>query len=215
MRKLLLLLFLCRAGALLHAQLNAKSIQWNEENIPVVHLSVNQMPVVQVEFADSVKAEPGDLILLDTLVNVQGTTGYSLSWSILKDQNYIPINNTIQITEYMTVYFLLSYHAGCTYADHITINEAVTGEIIKTASKIKIYPNPAREKIIVELTNAPIPVSLTLIDLMGVKVSEKEIEAGTDSPVIEFEVTNQLSGIYFIRLNTGKDIIVEKVLIIK
>ena len=215
MRKILLLLFFCQAVTLSQAQPISKSIQWNDANIPVVHLSVNQMPAVQIEFADNVNADPGDLILLDTLVNVQGTTVYSLSWSILKDQNYVPINNTIQVGEYMTVYFLLSYHSGCTYSDHITINNAVTGEIIKTASKIKIYPNPVREKIIVELTNAPLPVSLTLIDLMGVKVSEKVIEAGTDSPVIEFEVTNQLSGIYFIRLNTGKDIIVEKVLIIK
>lgn len=215
MRKILLLLFFCQAITLSQAQPISKSIQWNDANIPVVHLSVKQMPAVQIEFSDNVNADPGDLILLDTLVNVQGTTGYSLSWSILKDQNYVPINNTIQVAEFMTVYFVLSYHSGCTYTDHITINNAVTGEIIKTAGKIKIYPNPASEKIIVELTNAPLPVSLSLIDLMGVKVSEKVIEAGTDSPVIEFEVTNQLSGIYFIRLNTGKDIIVEKVLIIK
>ncbi len=76
---------------------------------------------------------------------------------------------------------------------------------------IKVYPNPASDKITIQLdyvTNGQIQ----LLDIAGKLVFEKSIKEG--SMLQELNVANQFPGIYFIRiLNNGVEVKTEKIII--
>jgi hypothetical protein len=83
-----------------------------------------------------------------------------------------------------------------------------------SSTEINVFPNPASEMISISITNADFSqISISITDLQG-----KEVFSATDKNVSaeykrQIDVQEFGKGIYFIRMNTGNDSKVEKLII--
>ncbi len=76
-------------------------------------------------------------------------------------------------------------------------------EIIPVKSKIKIYPNPATDKLLVTLQPAaPASYALKIFNLLGVMVKSLELNPAET----EIDISDFRQGIYFLRCYTGSEV---------
>jgi hypothetical protein len=73
-------------------------------------------------------------------------------------------------------------------------------------SKFSIYPNPATDKITVELTGATMYGNLTIVDIEGQQLITYQIT----QPKTQIDISNLASGVYFVRVTNDKTVEVGK-----
>ena len=88
---------------------------------------------------------------------------------------------------------------GC--SDSITkpgiITVTATGQsgiVNSKASNVKVYPNPVREVINIDLTGQNATASIAIYNMVGIKLAEKQIKSANGIEVIN--VSNLPSGTY-------------------
>jgi hypothetical protein len=85
-----------------------------------------------------------------------------------------------------------------------------------SASNFNIYPNPSNGKIYVSVTgNENYTAQLELLDMLGNKVFQKEIDITNGQNVKEVVLENVVKGIYLVRLNMNGTIVNRKLIIEK
>jgi len=98
-----------------------------------------------------------------------------------------------------------------TETDYITV--ITTGyELYQHNDFVKIYPNPAKDKIFIKITNSELFVEkLELLNMIGKAVYQSE--KNKMGNLLEIPVVNLNQGVYFVKLRTSKGIITRKIII--
>ena len=73
-------------------------------------------------------------------------------------------------------------------------------------SRLSIYPNPATEKITVEISGTEKESTLTIVNIEGQELITRQIT----KPKTQIDISNLPSGIYFLRLTNDKTVEVVK-----
>jgi hypothetical protein len=115
--------------------------------------------------------------------------------------------------------FLLTYTVtdtnSCVNSDTASVNVSVcTGVLANNAGQFIMYPNPTSGSFNLSITNANFSqLIITIVDVQGkVVYSAAENNAGTEfNKVINLE--NLAKGVYYVKLNTGADIKIEKLIV--
>lgn len=99
---------------------------------------------------------------------------------------------------------------GPAFIDGFDPRDVPTNKVIdnKLKSEIKIYPNPAKDFIQIQSNNGTMIEFITLLDLSGKVIFEKEIN--------DLQISIQtvgFKGLYFVKIQTNKGLLVEKILI--
>jgi hypothetical protein len=81
-----------------------------------------------------------------------------------------------------------------------TTVELVTATEPLLAPTVRVYPNPASDRIWIELTNLPKPVTVQVVDLTGRLLSQQR----TSEPVAEIGLTPWTSPIVLVRVLVEK-----------
>ncbi|TAL67606.1 MAG: T9SS type A sorting domain-containing protein [Bacteroidetes bacterium] len=86
-----------------------------------------------------------------------------------------------------------------------TVKVAVDGEKNIVENYLSVYPNPADNKLVVRTNNSIQPISINIYDIYGNEIIEKGFENGNSTIILD--VTGMSNGIYFMILNTSREII--------
>jgi type IX secretion system substrate protein len=107
------------------------------------------------------------------------------------------------------------YTGSLFYENPILINiiGAVEVSTVNTsADKVTIYPNPAKDQVSVDLNGLEVN-KIIITDVEGHQL--RELTPAANQSVINVPVADFASGIYFVSLQTGGDIITRKIVIAK
>jgi hypothetical protein len=74
-------------------------------------------------------------------------------------------------------------------------------------SSFSLYPNPATDKITIEIAEGQAPSQLSILNLNGEEVLTRSLI----KPKTQIDISNLPSGVYFVRLTNDKTVEVEKV----
>jgi len=132
-----------------------------------------------------------------------GNQWYMTSGSILNATNsfYIP-----QATD---DYYAIITANGCKSDKSNIIHVAITGITEKGINEnLTIYPNPTSNKFTIEMDNLKEPYTLEILNTMGQVVLIKQI----NNPVEQVDLSGQAAGVYFVKVQTGNNTIVKKII---
>jgi hypothetical protein len=135
-----------------------------------------------------------------------GTSPYSYAWSTTPTQT-TPIASNLAPGPYAVI---VTDGNGCTKTDTITVARNTVGIADVAAGTLSIYPNPANDKVYVELADksyAKIEVMIT--DMSGRTVIADELHNNT------VNVSSLSAGVYLIRVNADKTSFNSKLIIRK
>jgi hypothetical protein len=106
---------------------------------------------------------------------------------------------------------------GCTASDEVTItiiNNPLFTDQLSLKKKIKIYPNPVDNEIIIEATDiVSSNIRLTITQLTGSIIYTNDLNVKDQNLHYSIDVSNFESGIYFIKIENGVTSIVGKLII--
>ncbi len=162
---------------------------------------------------DSYNSGNGNTYTLDGLFSYS-TDG--VTWSSAFD-DVMPGNITLNGGG--TIYFkVASYFAGetGTYLLSMSLTRSASVEVssVEMENLIKIYPNPAKEFVIIDLNEFNGQVSqLNLINIQGQKV--ESISAFNQSKTIRLPLSNYSEGVYFLQILTDNGIVNKKIILSK
>jgi len=132
----------------------------------------------------------------------------------LVTENFIPSNDSFwkndvvtnitsaYLTEDLLIKFTFDSKEGNNlYLDNIRIGDPVTlGVNQLLLNEITVYPNPATDKVMLQMPSGVALTKLNVLNLIGEEVTEVLI---TNSSAYEFSVSNWSAGIYFILVQTN------------
>ncbi len=162
---------------------------------------------------DEYNSGNGQTFSVDALFSysTNGTT-YSETYDDVMASN-ITVNNG------GTVYFKVApYFSGNTGTYLLDMNIARTPstgiEHIETNASISVYPNPAKDFVIIDLQNISENISqINLCDVQGRQIYSQDIInlVGT----INLPLTNVSDGIYFMQIHSNKGVLIKKIIVKK
>jgi hypothetical protein len=171
---------------------------------------VNEAPVVDLG-NDTIICVNHSIILDATIPN-----GFSYLWmpggqttpSILVDSTGVGIG----VQTYTVTVFDIN---GCMAEASVSVTfDACTfiPEFSKDLS-VLVYPNPATSSLNIGLHGKAVSVSYTLLNHHGQVVFSNIIGNVTGTTNYQLDVANYAKGIYYLRLNTEKDVLIKKIII--
>jgi hypothetical protein len=100
------------------------------------------------------------------------------------------------------------------YIDNITF--FVSEEPIKLSETFSIYPNPTTSDIATITFSLPEKgsVTLELIDAVG-KVIWREVINDVLNQTFDFSVANYADGVYTLRMKTGTDVFIKRLMVVR
>lgn len=79
---------------------------------------------------------------------------------------------------------------------------------------LKLYPNPSRGRFSLDLSsNLGKDVTLTVLNSVGEKVIRKDLNVGSGKSSVDFDLSNQSAGIYFIQVSSGREQVMKKLIV--
>ncbi len=113
-------------------------------------------------------------------------------------------------TENHTLIFSGVDYFECGCGDILHVNETVSGQKIE----MSLYPNPARQKLSVEITSgACFSGTIEIINLLGTTVLSSKFEHLSGMQRLSFNIDYLKSGLYFIIMKTADSSVTRKILI--
>ncbi len=86
----------------------------------------------------------------------------------------------------------------------------IKSDIKNVITKIKVYPNPANDLLNVDISlSKEAQATITLENMLGAFVYTMQ----TNKPINSINTSNLMSGVYFVKVKTGKGISIEKIII--
>ena len=190
--------------------------QWQE--LQIFNLSLMQLPPVEYEAPDSILLEFGNSVLLDTIVQLNGTESFAIDWFVKQSGNFIKISNLIEVNKDTSIYFQIASPSTCTVFDSTHIRYKKVTSIkhrFDWGQNIKIYPNPSGGKISINIVDITGSIDLCLFDLRGNKILCVEAEIQDNKQLIEMDLYNYRSGIYIIEISSENVRYHQKISLIK
>ncbi len=179
--------------------LNSKGCESMERKKISVNVVAIQEPIIE---------SPGAGLLRSTVSVGQ------LQWYFNDEEIPGETSNEIIIGDQVGAYSLIVTRNGCqTYSSRYADQNIVTSVEAK-ATTFYVYPNPADERIMIEVIEAD-PVNAQLLDSKGASVGNINLHQSEDRWKGEFDVTGISAGNYFIRLTSGKKSTTHQVIIRK
>jgi hypothetical protein len=103
------------------------------------------------------------------------------------------------------VWEVIDPHA--TFLERVNVCEnGVVGIKQLTPASISMYPNPARDKITIEIAEGQAPSQLSMMNLNGEEVLTRSLI----KPKTQIDISNLPGGVYFVRLTNNKTVEVGK-----
>jgi len=209
MKTKVIILLLCLSILSSHAQ-------WQE--LQIFNLSLMQLPPVEYEAPDSILLEFGNSVLLDTIVQLNGTESFAIDWFVKQSGNFIKISNLIEVNKDTSIYFQIASPSTCTVFDSTHIRYKKVTSIkhrFGWGQSIKIYPNPSGGKISINIVDIKGLFDLCLFDLRGNKILHIEAEIQDNKHLIEMDLYDYRSGIYIIEITSKNVRYYQKISLIK
>jgi hypothetical protein len=160
---------------------------------------------------DSYSSDDGNAYTLDAIFSMSpdGT-----NWTDTYDDI---VDGVITLDNGGPVYFLVSpYFTGetGTYTLDMTIERAPASAVKDNAitSRIRVYPNPAREHVMVDLDAFSGHLQkIELVDATGQQVISPVLSPSGNS--VDISLANLSEGVYFVRMYTDKGIVTRKIIL--
>jgi|AntAceMinimDraft_16_1070373.scaffolds.fasta_scaffold09600_1 PKD repeat protein len=146
-----------------------------------------------------------DIIILDA-----GSDFTSYLW------NDSTTNQTLTVDTTGTYYVTVADSNGCTVSDtiNITIDVCPYIEIGFSQVTIKLYPNPAQNILNLEIeNNTKEQVLIEIISLAGKIVYSEYFKDIQNKTIKQIDITDKTKGIYFVKVQSKKDMKVGKIII--
>ena len=154
----------------------------------------------------------GDLLSIDA--KLAGNGGLP-SW-IVYENNQLLVNPTATDAGCVTVTITATDPDGMVATDEFEVcaNSIATGiEGFAAAIETKMYPNPTRGIVFLEVSgNIGNQVEVAVVDIAGREVSR---ENHYDFDKIQLDLSNQLSGLYFVKMKVDGESIIKKLVVKK
>ncbi|GIV34153.1 MAG: hypothetical protein KatS3mg031_1688 [Chitinophagales bacterium] len=113
-----------------------------------------------------------------------------------------------------TLVYIYSDNAGCTNSMQVSVRVAqCTGVNLPDVPEVNIYPNPSNGRLHVKLTGATLPGSvLAIYNMQGQCIYRTKIRQWQQhEETLDF--TSHAKGMYYLRLQTDKEVVVEKIIL--
>ena len=213
-----------------HVTLNWTSGSWDSECSFVVHYedgdviysctSVHSGLLYEFDCNCGGSAPIGSYNPVENLQAEASNTSVTLTWDAAEGAiNYIIYRNGIEIGQTTETTYVdqivskdgfMTYCVVAEYTDGLSVPECVivefTDAIDETEAEFAIYPNPVNNTLFVNSGNAEF--TYEMYNGMGQKVAE-----GTATGNTQINVNDMMKGVYFLRLTTGTQVRVEKVVV--
>jgi hypothetical protein len=137
-----------------------------------------------------------------------------LQWYFNDEEIPGETSNEIIIGDQVGAYSLSVTRNGCQTSSSRYADQNIVTRVESKATTFYVYPNPADERIMIEVIEAD-PVNAQLLDSKGASVGNINLHQSSDRWKGEFDVTGISAGNYFIRLTSGKKSITHQVIIRK
>jgi hypothetical protein len=101
------------------------------------------------------------------------------------------------------------------YIDNINLGQLITGaENKETSMFFEVYPNPASDEVTIEYAlEKNQSVSYEITDLSGRIIHSLHLGEKLGFQQMKISVEDLATGLYFIKLNAGADVIVKRLLV--
>ncbi|MES2587890.1 MAG: thiol protease/hemagglutinin PrtT [Bacteroidota bacterium] len=169
---------------------------------------------IDARLHDSYNSGNGNIYSVDALFSYSGD---GVNWSDAFDDlltNNIVMNNGGTLYFHVAPYF--SGETG-TYLLDMTLDRTITTSISENkelADLIKVFPNPAKEFVTIELSEFQGEVeSIDLFNIQGIKVDTKILLE--KEKILNLSLRNYAEGVYFIRFNSKEGILTKKIIVKK
>ena len=213
-----------------HVTLNWTSGSWDSECSFIVHYedgdviysctSVHSGLLYEFDCNCGGSAPIGSYNPVENLQAEATNTNVTLTWDAAEGAiNYIIYRNGIEIGQTTETTYVdqivskdgfMTYCVVAEYADGLSVPECVivefTDAIDETEAEFAIYPNPVNNTLFINGGNTE--YSYEMYNGMGQKVAEGNATGNT-----QINVNDMMKGIYFLRLTTGTQVRVEKVVV--
>jgi hypothetical protein len=101
---------------------------------------------------------------------------------------------------------------GCTKTQSFTVSNTIGVEEISSKSNLKLYPNPAQNNLNIVIENVQSNGTISIVDAIGKNVYSSSIE-GKGKVFTTIDLTNITNGIYFVRVNSGSNTSIQKLIV--
>jgi hypothetical protein len=168
-------------------------------------LLVNQNPVVSL--GDDQTIFVSDNILLDA-----GSGFASYNWSTGETSQTIQVDGSLGIGEHTFTVTIIDNN-NCTAFDEIiiTIEEAVSIiSLNKMGSLLKLYPNPSKGILNIEIENMNEEFMLHIISETGQTILSRKYDAFNKNKLEQLDLSAYPPGAYLIKVVSGQNVKVEK-----
>jgi hypothetical protein len=132
---------------------------------------------------------------------------------IISVSGFASVNPASGVTQNFTnpVTYTVTAQDASTKQWTVTITKQTTGiNNISSNESIKIYPNPSKDFINIDLSNSDAKVSsMKISNVQGQIISEQNVS----NQIERISVTNFADGIYILQLNSDKGILTQKIII--
>ena len=222
--------YIIEIGNGVHVTLNWNSGSWDQECSFIVRYedgdeiynctSVHSGLLYEFDCDCAASIPVGSFNPVENLQAEATNTSVTLTWGAPQGAiNYIIYRNGIEIGQTTETTYtdqivskdgFFTYCVVAEYADGISVPECVIVEFLdaidETETEFAIYPNPVSNTLFVSAGNAEF--TYEMFNGMGQKVAEGNATGDT-----QINVSGMTNGIYFIRLTTGTQVRMEKVVV--
>ena len=148
--------------------------------------------------AEVKQAEPAVISLVEGGVLTTNYTG-NLQW-YLDDEPIEGATNQELLPVQSGTYKVVVDAGGCQTSAYYEFS--VTGIEERLGANVAVYPNPTKDRVVVELRNLDPAVSV-LMNNMGQTVGTAEFSVQNGVQSAEFDLTNASAGVYLLRIRQG------------
>ena len=166
-----------------------------------------QQPQVNDEVSITATITDSDGSIANAFINFGPSSNDLPNQQAMQLQSGNTFEATIRIPQIAALYFKVSAidnQEGNSSSSPILVTIS-TGIVTNMVEKMEVYPNPAHQEFAVT-TNGSTPINIAIYDLTGKKIIEKKNVLPNQS----IDITSLSSGIYLIRISTGKGMVTRK-----
>lgn len=133
----------------------------------------------------------------DTLedLNVNIVPGATVTWYILDNGSYIPVNATTELEDGATYYVSQSLNTCESGRLAITVSNSVSRDEFGIAD-LKVFPNPTRD--IITVANNGIITRVAVVNIMGQTVIDRQVNAET----VQIDLSDLAGGNYILQVQS-------------
>ncbi len=205
---------------------NAKTFS-NTQNYTVTTPGNTPPVIANVGFSPVNPSNTDSVLVSATITDSDGTISSALlkwkkgSESTLYEKPMIPAESNYQayIPAYeagKTIYFMIvakdDDNAETNYLDGTYVITAInSSENDMIAEKVKIFPNPVRDNLTIEIPDNYYVTSIILFDLMGREI--QNVPVNSDSGTYNINLSDKSAGSYLLKIRTQHDSITKMIIV--